>query len=105
MGYFQEGKEGKITQSNWTHDPLWKDPEDCYRDKKTGKVVSRITSDTQEFGDVLLFTSDVISQLISVFVLLFVLLSLSQLLERQHQCSSQRQLANTNKHTKNRLEG
>ena len=28
------------TQSNWTHDPLWKDPEDCYRDKKTGKVVS-----------------------------------------------------------------
>ena len=51
-----------------------------YDTNKTGKVVSRITSDTQEFGDVLLFTSDVISQLISVFVLLFVLLNQSALL-------------------------
>ncbi|QPC81593.1 ABC transporter ATP-binding protein [Phototrophicus methaneseepsis] len=48
-----------------------------YDTNKTGKIVSRITSDTQEFGDVLLFTSDVISQLVSVAVLLVVLLSRS----------------------------
>lgn len=48
-----------------------------YDTNKTGKVVSRITSDTQEFGDVLLFTSDVVSQLISVFFLLAILLNQS----------------------------
>ena len=48
-----------------------------YDHNKSGKIVSRITTDTQEFGDVLLFTSDVLSQLISVFFLLFVLLSRS----------------------------
>jgi len=48
-----------------------------YDRNKTGKIVSRITSDTQEFGDVLVFSSDVISQLISVVFLLFVLLSYS----------------------------
>ena len=48
-----------------------------YDRNKTGKIVSRITSDTQEFGDVLLFTSDVIAQLISIFLLLFVLLDRS----------------------------
>jgi len=44
-----------------------------YDRNKTGKIVSRITSDTQEFGDVLLFTSDVVSQLISVVFLVVVL--------------------------------
>lgn len=48
-----------------------------YDTNKTGKVVSRITSDTQEFADVMLFTSDVIAQLISVIFLLAVLLSRS----------------------------
>ncbi len=51
-----------------------------YDRNKTGKIVSRITSDTREFGDVLLFTSDVLSQLISVFFLLVVLLNQSVLL-------------------------
>ncbi|MCA9911769.1 MAG: ABC transporter ATP-binding protein [Anaerolineae bacterium] len=51
-----------------------------YDRNKTGKIVSRITSDTREFGDVLLFTSDVLSQLISVVFLLVVLLSQSVLL-------------------------
>ncbi len=51
-----------------------------YDRNKTGKIVSRITSDTREFGDVLLFTSDVLTQLISVFFLLIVLLSQSALL-------------------------
>jgi len=48
-----------------------------YDRNKTGKIVSRITSDTQEFGDVLLFSSDVFSQVISVLFLLIVLLSYS----------------------------
>lgn len=48
-----------------------------YDRNKTGKIVSRITSDTQEFGDVLLFTSDVVAQLISILVLVFVLLDQS----------------------------
>lgn len=51
-----------------------------YDRNKTGKIVSRITSDTREFGDVLLFTSDVLTQLISVFFLLIVLLNQSVLL-------------------------
>lgn len=51
-----------------------------YDRNKTGKIVSRITSDTQEFGDVLLFTSDVLSQLIAVTVLLVVLLQRSPVL-------------------------
>ncbi|GAB5491495.1 MAG: ABC transporter ATP-binding protein [Phototrophicaceae bacterium] len=48
-----------------------------YDRNKTGKIVSRITSDTQEFGDVLLFTSDVVSQLISIVFLLLILLDRS----------------------------
>jgi ATP-binding cassette, subfamily B, bacterial len=48
-----------------------------YDVNKTGKIVSRITSDTQEFGDVVLFTSDVVSQLVSVVFLLLVLFSRS----------------------------
>ncbi len=51
-----------------------------YDRNKTGKIVSRITSDTQEFGDVLLFTSDVLSQLISVVLLIVVLFSRSPVL-------------------------
>jgi ATP-binding cassette, subfamily B, bacterial len=45
-----------------------------YDRNKTGKIVSRITSDTQEFGDVMLFTSDVLAQLISIAFLLVILL-------------------------------
>jgi ATP-binding cassette, subfamily B, bacterial len=48
-----------------------------YDRNKTGKIVSRITSDTQEFGDVMLFTSDVLAQLISVAFLLVILLQRS----------------------------
>lgn len=51
-----------------------------YDRNKTGKIVSRITSDTQEFGDVLLFTSDVVSQLISIVFLLAILLDRSPFL-------------------------
>jgi ATP-binding cassette, subfamily B, bacterial len=48
-----------------------------YDRNKTGKIVSRITSDTQEFGDVMMLSTDVLSQLISVAFLLIVLLSRS----------------------------
>ncbi len=48
-----------------------------YDTHKTGKIVSRITSDTQEFGDVMLLGSDVISQFLSVIILLLVLFSYS----------------------------
>lgn len=45
-----------------------------YDTNKTGKIVSRITGDTQEFADVMLFTSDVFSQLISILFLIVILL-------------------------------
>ncbi len=48
-----------------------------YDTNKSGKIVSRITSDTQEFGDIFMIASDVLTQLFSVTVLLFVLISRS----------------------------
>ncbi len=48
-----------------------------YDRHKTGAVISRITSDTQEFGDVMLLGSDVISQFLSVIILFIALLSYS----------------------------
>ena len=48
-----------------------------YDTHKSGKIVSRITSDTQEFGDVVMITSDVFAQLIQVIFLLIVLMSRS----------------------------
>lgn len=48
-----------------------------YDKNKSGKIVSRITSDTQEFGDVLILTSDVIAQLVQVIILFGVLLDRS----------------------------
>ncbi len=44
-----------------------------YDENKTGKVVSRITSDTQDLSQVIVFTLDIVSQVFE-FVLLFVLL-------------------------------
>lgn len=51
-----------------------------YDNHKSGKIVSRITSDTQEFGDVILIASDVISLLIQVLMLTVVLFSQSVIL-------------------------
>ncbi len=48
-----------------------------YDRHKTGTVVSRITSDTQEFGDVMLLGSDVIAQFLAVIVLFVALLGYS----------------------------
>ncbi|MCY4144897.1 MAG: ABC transporter ATP-binding protein [Chloroflexi bacterium] len=48
-----------------------------YDRHKSGAVISRITSDTQEFGDVMLLGSDVVSQFLSVVILFAALLSYS----------------------------
>lgn len=48
-----------------------------YDRHKTGTVVSRITSDTQEFGDVMLLGSEVVSQFLSVILLFLALLTYS----------------------------
>lgn len=48
-----------------------------YDTQKSGKIVSRITSDTQEFGEIVMIASDVVAQLIQVFILLAVLLDRS----------------------------
>ena len=44
---------------------------------KSGAVMSRVTSDTQEFGDVMLLGSEVVSQFLTVVVLFLALLSYS----------------------------
>ncbi|HEX2905460.1 MAG TPA: ABC transporter ATP-binding protein [Phototrophicaceae bacterium] len=44
-----------------------------YDEQKSGKVVSRITSDTQEFGQVLVITGDILTQFIELIVLGVVL--------------------------------
>lgn len=51
-----------------------------YDTHKSGKVVSRITSDTQEFGDVVLITTDVLAQMLQVAILLVVMLDRSVVL-------------------------
>jgi len=42
----------------------------------TGRIVSRITSDTQEFGEVLAISTDVMNQLATAVILIFVLFSI-----------------------------
>lgn len=42
----------------------------------SGRIVSRITSDTQEFGEVVTIAADVINQLATAFILVFVLLTI-----------------------------
>ena len=42
----------------------------------TGRIVSRITSDTQEFGEVVTIATDVINQLAVAFILIFVLVTI-----------------------------
>ena len=51
-----------------------------YDQNKTGKILSRITSDTEDFGQVLLFTSDVVSQVIQAIILAIVLINLNIIL-------------------------
>jgi ATP-binding cassette subfamily B protein len=46
-----------------------------YDDNKSGKIVSRITSDTQEFAQVMVIASDIFSQFVELAILFFVLLT------------------------------
>lgn len=48
-----------------------------YDRHKSGAVMSRVTSDTQEFGEVMLLGSEVVSQFLTVIVLFIALLSYS----------------------------
>ncbi len=48
-----------------------------YDENKSGKIVSRITGDTQEFAEIILTSSDVISQIIQVVILVIVMLNQS----------------------------
>ncbi|MCU0466433.1 MAG: ABC transporter transmembrane domain-containing protein, partial [Anaerolineae bacterium] len=48
-----------------------------YDKNKSGKIVSRITNDTQEFGEVAVIASDVITQMIQLVVLMVILFSAS----------------------------
>lgn len=51
-----------------------------YDENNTGKVVSRITSDTQEFGDVVMVSADIVSRLLQIFILLYFMYIRSPLL-------------------------
>jgi ATP-binding cassette, subfamily B, bacterial len=44
-----------------------------YDENKSGKIISRITSDTDDFGQVLVFSSDILTQLVQAVLLLVVL--------------------------------
>ena len=46
-----------------------------YDENKSGKILSRITSDTEEMGQVLIFSSDIISRVVMALILVVVLLT------------------------------
>ncbi|MBN8618773.1 MAG: ABC transporter ATP-binding protein [Anaerolineae bacterium] len=48
-----------------------------YDDNKSGKIVSRITSDTQEFANIMLIVADIFVQFVQLFILVAVLLNRS----------------------------
>jgi ATP-binding cassette subfamily B protein len=48
-----------------------------YDENKSGKIMSRITGDTDDFGQVLVFSSDILTQIVQAAILLVVLLSLN----------------------------
>ena len=48
-----------------------------YDDNKSGKIVSRITSDTQEFANIMLIVADIFVQFVQLFILVGVLLNRS----------------------------
>ncbi len=48
-----------------------------YDENKSGKIISRITGDTDEFGQVLVFTSDIVTMVVQAAILIPVLFSRS----------------------------
>jgi ATP-binding cassette, subfamily B, bacterial len=51
-----------------------------YDENKTGKILSRITSDTEEFGQVMVVTSDIVSQIVQALILVVVLFTRNAML-------------------------
>ncbi len=47
-----------------------------YDEYASGKVVSRITSDTQEFGQMVVLVTDLFSQIVQAFILGVILLTI-----------------------------
>lgn len=47
-----------------------------YDENKSGKIVSRITNDTQELNQIILITSDIVAQFFEFVILFFVLLTI-----------------------------
>ena len=47
-----------------------------YDENKSGKIVSRITNDTQELNQIIVISLDIVSQLVEFVILFFVLLSI-----------------------------
>ena len=48
-----------------------------YDENKSGKIISRITSDTDDFGQALVFSSDILTMVVQAVILLVVLLTLN----------------------------
>lgn len=48
-----------------------------YDEFSSGRIVSRITSDTQEFGEVIVLSTDVVSQLATAVILIIVLMTIN----------------------------
>jgi ATP-binding cassette subfamily B protein len=48
-----------------------------YDENKSGKIISRITSDTDDFGQALVFSSDILTMAVQAVILLVVLLTLN----------------------------
>jgi len=49
-----------------------------YDEFSSGKIASRITTDTQDFGQLVIFTTDIISQIVETIILAIVLISIEE---------------------------
>ncbi|MBZ0300891.1 MAG: ABC transporter ATP-binding protein/permease [Anaerolineae bacterium] len=51
-----------------------------YDENNTGKIVSRITNDTQDFGEIVMVSSDIINQVLQLIILVAIMLERSVLM-------------------------
>lgn len=66
-----------MTMRNDAFNAAMKQDLSFFDEYSTGRIVSRITSDTQDFGDVVTIATDVINQLATAFILIFVLFTIN----------------------------
>lgn len=66
-----------MTMRNDAFNAAMKQDLSFFDEYSTGRIVSRITSDTQDFGDVVTIATDVINQLATAFILVFVLFTIN----------------------------